>query len=88
MKRAFDTERFQRRFAENLAATQARYRAPAKRAPNRLDLGSASERIACRSSALTDLARETGVGQRDTIRRLWILSKCQACGECADMMAR
>lgn len=47
-----------------------------------------SERIACRTRALTDLARETDIGQRDAIRRLWVLSKCKTCGECADMSER
>lgn len=90
MGKAFDMDRLQRRFEVNLAAAKVRF-TPAtedKPEPAQYDLGSASARIACRTEALAGLARETGVRQRDTIRRLWIISKCQSCGECADMVAR
>ncbi len=46
-----------------------------------------SERIECRSNTVADLTRSTEFPQRDAIRRLWVLSKCRACGQCADMVA-
>ena len=59
-----------------------------KRATSTLDLAAASARIACRAEMMLDLMRETSSPQRDAIRRLWVLSKCKTCGECADMVAR
>lgn len=45
-------------------------------------------RISCRSEKMADLTTERGNGRRDAITRLWILSGCKACGQCADMAAR
>jgi hypothetical protein len=47
-----------------------------------------SERITCRSEKMADLAHKTGNARRDAIARLWVLSGCRACGQCADMVAR
>lgn len=47
-----------------------------------------SERIACRIVALDDLMRDTGRPAADAFAKLWTLSRCRACGQCADMAAR
>jgi len=57
-------------------------------APARAVVAMTGERIACRSEKMADLARETGNQRRDAITRLWVLSGCKACGQCADMAAR
>lgn len=46
------------------------------------------ERIACRSERMADLAHDSGDQRRDAITRLWVMSGCKACGQCADMVAR
>lgn len=54
----------------------------------RVILPMTSDRIACRSEKMTDLMLERGNERRDAITRLWVMSGCKACGQCADMAAR
>lgn len=56
--------------------------------PPRAVVSMTSERIACRAEKMADLARESGNERRDAITRLWVMSGCKACGQCADMVAR
>jgi hypothetical protein len=47
-----------------------------------------SERVACRTEKIGDLTLDLGNERRNAIARLWTLSGCRACGQCADMAAR
>jgi hypothetical protein len=69
------------------AVAEFRARTPAPPAePKAVTLSTASARIACRIEAREAIACET-TPERDATRRLWVLSKCRACGLCADMVA-